>query len=258
MTGERIVVLLVDDQRFVGAALSRLLAGESDIELHCCHEPLDAMARANQLKPALILQDLVMPDVDGVTLVGMFRSNPATATTPIVVLSGGDEESARTRAEAAGANGYLVKLPSKEVLGAAIRDHAGDRAASTPATAAAPAGQVLDRAVLGAMGLSLGDAVPDFALELIDQFSDEADLRVKGLQIALECDDMAALKAHAHSLKGSSLVMGANRLAALCSRLEAHVARHPDGQGASAVIAAFSEELAQLRQAFADFRQDTR
>src|SRR5262249_53782027 len=112
----RIAVLLIDDQAFVGTALGRLLATEADIELHCCHAPLDALTRANQIRPSLILQDLVMPEIDGLTLVRMFRNNPTTSATPIVVLSGDDDASARTRAEAAGANGYLVKLPVKSIL----------------------------------------------------------------------------------------------------------------------------------------------
>ena len=75
----QIVVLLVDDQAFVGAAVGRLLATEPDIALHCCRNALDAIALANQLNPTIILQDLVMPDIDGLTLVRLFRTNPPTA-----------------------------------------------------------------------------------------------------------------------------------------------------------------------------------
>ena len=50
-----IVVLLVDDQRFVGAALGHLLATEQDIELHFCYEAVKAIAEANKVAPTLIL-----------------------------------------------------------------------------------------------------------------------------------------------------------------------------------------------------------
>src|SRR5437660_5945349 len=53
-----ICVLLVDDQRLVGAALERLLASDQGIELHCCYNAVDAVARANEIRPAVILQDL--------------------------------------------------------------------------------------------------------------------------------------------------------------------------------------------------------
>src|SRR5436190_1640840 len=90
-----IVVLLVDDQPFVGAAVGRLLATEHDIDLHYCRDPLDAIALANQIIPSIILQDLIMPGVDGLTLVRLFRTNPPTASTPVIVLSGNDEEAVR-------------------------------------------------------------------------------------------------------------------------------------------------------------------
>jgi PleD family two-component response regulator len=78
----QIVVLLVDDQAFVAAAVGRLLATEHDIGLHCCLHSHDAVAMANQLNPTIILQDLVMPGIGGLALVGLFRTNPPTAGRP--------------------------------------------------------------------------------------------------------------------------------------------------------------------------------
>src|ERR1700737_763807 len=125
INGLQIVVLLVDDQPFVGAAIRRLLATEPDITLHCCTEATEAIARANEVAPAVILQDLMMPDLDGLSLVGLFRANPATAHTPVIILSGNDDEDSRRKAQTAGAHGYLLKLPPKLELVESIRRHAG-------------------------------------------------------------------------------------------------------------------------------------
>ena len=126
MTGERrpISVLLVDDHRFVGNVLGRLLATEPDIALHCCYSAVDAIALANHINPTVILQDLILPDIDGLALVRMFRANEQTATTPVIVLSGNDDADSRDRARVEGANDYLVKLPPKDALIACIRRHA--------------------------------------------------------------------------------------------------------------------------------------
>src|SRR5262245_10134438 len=115
------IVLLVDDQPFVAAAVQQLLAGEQDVELHYCSQPSDAIAMANTVGPAVILQDLVMPDADGLALVEAYRANPRTAATTIVVLSGNDDDLLKRSALSRGANDYLVKLPSKEQLIASIR-----------------------------------------------------------------------------------------------------------------------------------------
>ena len=81
------MVLLVDDQAMVCEAVRRALAHQPDIDFHYCADAREAISIANQIKPTVILQDLVMPGIDGLTLVSQFRSNPATKDTPIIVLS---------------------------------------------------------------------------------------------------------------------------------------------------------------------------
>jgi sigma-B regulation protein RsbU (phosphoserine phosphatase) len=118
-----VTVLLVDDQPIVGEAVRRMLAGQSDIVLHFCSDPARALDTANTVQPTVILQDLVMPDVDGLTLVKFFRANPATRQVPMIVLSAKEEPVIKAQAFALGANDYLVKLPDAIELIARIRYH---------------------------------------------------------------------------------------------------------------------------------------
>jgi DNA-binding response OmpR family regulator len=254
----QISVLLVDDQRFVGVAIERLLAGEPDIELHCCLRAVDAIARANQIGPSIILQDLVLPDIDGQTLVKMFRANPSTAGTPIIMLSASDDADSRSRAIAGGANDYLVKLPASQDLVACIRRHATGNAvdpgeATATSAPAAPSARLpdetLDRRVMAQFREGTTDGVPEFMLSLIDQFIAEAASQVELLRDAGQRLDVGALKATAHSLKGASMTMGAKRLAAICSQMEEHATRHPGGAVTSALIAQLDQEFVKVRTA---------
>lgn len=117
------LVLLIDDQAFVGDAVAKALAGEEDIDLHFCPEPYQALELANEIKPTVILLDLLMPQIGGLTLLRRFRDNPLTAETPIVVLSAEEEPQTKSDAFALGANDYLVKLPDVIELRARIRYH---------------------------------------------------------------------------------------------------------------------------------------
>src|ERR1041385_7726540 len=117
------MVLLVDDQAMVCEAVRRALANQGDIDFHYCSDARDAMTVANQIKPTVILQDLVMPGLDGLTLVKQYRANPATRDTPIIVLSTNENPQVKGQALALGANDYLVKLPDKIELIARIRYH---------------------------------------------------------------------------------------------------------------------------------------
>src|SRR5947209_5975608 len=117
------MVLLVDDQAMVCEAVRRALANHSDIDFHYCADARQAIGVANQIKPTVILQDLVMPGIDGLTLVSQLRANPSTKDTPIIVLSTNENPQVKGQAFAMGANDYLVKLPDKIELVARIRYH---------------------------------------------------------------------------------------------------------------------------------------
>ncbi|WP_312937234.1 PleD family two-component system response regulator [Pseudomonas sp.] len=117
------MVLLVDDQAMIGEAVRRGLANEDNIDFHFCADPHQAVAQAIRIKPTVILQDLIMPGLDGLTLVREYRNNPATQDIPIIVLSTKEDPLVKSAAFAAGANDYLVKLPDNIELVARIRYH---------------------------------------------------------------------------------------------------------------------------------------
>ncbi len=121
--GPRLRVLLVDDQPMVGEGVRRLLADEADLDYRYCADPKAALETAREFHPTVILQDLVMPDVDGLSLVRAYREDPQLAQVPIIVLSNKEDPRDKSDAFAAGASDYLVKLPDRIELVARIRAH---------------------------------------------------------------------------------------------------------------------------------------
>jgi phosphoserine phosphatase RsbU/P len=123
LTEHNIKVLLVDDQRIVGETIRRMLADIPGLEFKFCSDPTIALQEADAFSPTVILQDLVMPGVDGIEMVRAFRANASTAATPLIVLSSKEEATTKAEAFGAGANDYLVKLPDKLEIVARIRYH---------------------------------------------------------------------------------------------------------------------------------------
>jgi two-component system chemotaxis family response regulator WspR len=119
----KIIVLLVDDQQMIAEAVRRALSSQEDLEFHYCQDPSKAIKLAAEINATVILQDLVMPDIDGLMMVRYFRVNKATAKIPIIVLSTKEEASIKSEAFQLGANDYLVKLPDTIELIARIRYH---------------------------------------------------------------------------------------------------------------------------------------
>ena len=261
MDRQPIVVLLVDDQQFIGAVLARLLAAEGDIALHCCVRATDAIARANEIGPTVILQDLLMPDIDGLTLVGLFRRNQSTARTPIVVLSSTDDADTRRLALAAGASDYLVKPPARDDLIACIRRQAAAPHTNIPPSSNGSAGEpegnepeTLDAGVIAGFRETGPRDSWDFVATLIDQFIEDAERRMAVLRNAVPRRDVDEVRAAAHSLKGSAITMGARRLSGLSAQLE-DAENACDSSRAPVLLAAMEAEFSSLRLALAAEQQ---
>lgn len=119
----KVIVLLIDDQLIVAEAVKQMLKDQEDIDYHSCLDPNKALSMAETIKPTVILLDLVMPEIDGLTLVKKFRSVPSMKEIPIIVLSSKEDAQVKADALALGANDYLVKLPNRLELIARIRYH---------------------------------------------------------------------------------------------------------------------------------------
>jgi len=117
------VVLIVNDQKMICEVVRRMLSSEEDIICHFCLDASKAMETAIETAPTVILQDLIMPDVDGLTLLKEYRLNPKTKHIPIIVLSSEEDPLAKAAAFALDANDYLSKIPDKVELLARLRLH---------------------------------------------------------------------------------------------------------------------------------------
>lgn len=117
------VVLLVDDQLMVAEGIRRMLESETDIQYHYCNDAKKALEMVIDVQPTIILQDIIMPDIDGYSLVNAYRANEFMRNIPVIMLSTKEDPEDKSLAFERGANDYLVKLPSKIELIARIRAH---------------------------------------------------------------------------------------------------------------------------------------
>ncbi len=124
---KKIRVVLAEDQAMVRGALAALLEIESDISVCACaangREALIAIARH---KPEVLVTDIEMPEMTGLTLASEVRSR--FPQTRVVILTTFARPGYLRRALDAGARGYLLKdRPSAELAEAVRRVHSGLR-----------------------------------------------------------------------------------------------------------------------------------
>lgn len=135
-TSQPIRVMLVDDHTMVRRGLATFLKVFDDLEL--VGEAADgetAIQLCAQTLPDVILMDMVMPDMDGVTATGIIRQR--FPTVQVIALTSFKEQRLVQDALQAGAIGYLLKDVSAEKLAQAIRAaHAGHSTLSPEAAQA--------------------------------------------------------------------------------------------------------------------------
>jgi DNA-binding NarL/FixJ family response regulator len=128
-------ILLADDHVLVRAGLSQLLDAQPDMEVvGVACDGQEALHMAKSLKPDIVLMDLQMPVVDGITAMGVLNTNQPEVS--VIALTTFQEPQQVTAALAAGARGYLVKDVEPEVLVAGIRAAVNGGAPLSPSVAA--------------------------------------------------------------------------------------------------------------------------
>jgi len=101
-------LLLADDSVTIQKVVGITFANE-DVELVTVDNGDDALVRARQLKPDLVLADIGMPGLDGYALCREIRKDPNIARTPVLLLTGTFETYDEDKAREVGANGYISK-----------------------------------------------------------------------------------------------------------------------------------------------------
>ena len=108
-------LLVADDSLTIRKVIGMVLALE-DFQLTSVDNGIDAIARAREMKPDLVLADVLMPGRSGYEVCEALKSDPSTSHVPVLLLSGNFEPFDEGRARAARADGHLTKPFESQAL----------------------------------------------------------------------------------------------------------------------------------------------
>ena len=243
-------VLLAEDNQtnqMAAARMLKMLGYQVDVALN----GLEAVDAARKVDYGIVLMDNQMPEMDGLSATREIRTYESAHNkppVPIIALTANAMRGDREKCLAAGMNDYLSK-PFKVAQLSQMLERWGQLTPSigpAPAEAAAPTPQerAVDPSVFDEFR---GDeeGANDFVTQLIDLYLEESTLRMAELKDAARRLDASALKLAAHSLKGTSSTVGANKLAAMCNEIEM-LARTTTFEGMSTLVAALEDEFTRV------------
>lgn len=229
--GPKARILFVEDEATLREHLAEKLSDEYVVDTAGNgNEALLAVIRA---KPALVVSDIVMPDMDGVELLKTLRQSPSTRSIPVLLISGRAADEYRVEGFEQGADGFLAKPYTERELRALIGSML--RAAQSRADAAVrhARDQVQQQA----------------AVERANLARTAAKLRDCEALLEQNRQQLAALQEAVRRKRESvaTLACGvAERLAGLRSGLDALRSRSPADAGSQQAAGMLDQQLAQL------------
>jgi two-component system cell cycle response regulator DivK len=115
-------ILLVEDNER-NRKLVRTILEYRGYEVIECDDGTPSLELARQHKPVLVLMDIQLPTMDGITALLRLRSDAETASIPVVAVTASVTHSERDKVVAAGFNGYVSKPIDVTTFGEMVDSH---------------------------------------------------------------------------------------------------------------------------------------
>ncbi|HSN51689.1 MAG TPA: ATP-binding protein [Woeseiaceae bacterium] len=244
-------VLVVDDNE-VNLLVAQRMLEQLGYEVATLTSGEEAIEASEMNNFTAILIDSQMPGMSGNEATRIIRAREGDKRhTPIIALTANAMMEDRERAFEAGVDDYLSKPVFVDELGSTLRRvlsgsievanlsasdlHAGPPSSSLPE-------RILDTSIVDELSKIQGSGDADLFSELADQFLQQMPAWLRELEEAARGNNGHAVRRQAHRLLGLCRQIGAERMAALCARIEQHKEALQEGE--------LLEEVARLQQEF--------
>jgi len=216
---------------------------------------------AEDLPYDLVLMDMQMPVMDGVSAARLIRENHAASVLPIVAMTANAMQVDRDRCMQAGMNGFVTKPIDTEALWAELLAWVRPRADMRPLERAAPPAHTETGALAmvqalrdsGALDVTQGllrtTGNPAFYVSLLRKFAASQQDALERVAQSLAAADLATAERHAHTLKGLAGSLGATPLQQAAEVLETTLRQRDDAALVRDAMAQTGQQLDALLQA---------
>ena len=243
-------VLLVEDNELNREVALGLLE-DAQLSIETAENGAVAVQMITKQDYDLVLMDMQMPVMDGVTAAKAIRSNPRFLSLPIVAMTANAMDRDRQLCLDAGMNDHLAKPIDPDKLFGALLRWIIPRAAAAVAAQSPVSPASLSSPISGSGSLAISGIETAIALKrtggnlkryesLLHRFADSQTAVVSDIRAALIANDTPTAQRLAHSLKGAAANLGATALAEVAAKAESAI---DSNQGVPAALEALSHSL---------------
>lgn len=118
-------ILLVDDSETI-LEMERMILQQDRYDVVTARDGQEGVTKALELKPDLILMDVIMPGLDGFAAVRRLREHPGTSRVPIVMVTSKAEAESMETGYESGCSDYIIKPIDRMELVAKVKNLLGD------------------------------------------------------------------------------------------------------------------------------------
>lgn len=218
---------------------------------------LEVLAALRRQAYDVVLMDVQMPEMDGLTATRRICQEWPPATRPyIIAMTANAMQGDRELCKASGMNDYVSKPIRLEALVKALNacpSNASNTSVLKLGGSRSPE-EVLNHQALQALKELVGEDAIEFLVEVIDTYLEDGPKALQSMWLAIVQEDLIALHQAAHSLKVSSVTLGAKTLADLCEELAA-IAQPSQMEVARALMQQIEAEYDKVKTALKVERQ---
>ncbi len=102
-------IMIIDDDEIITSMFKIRIESSGDYEVAAYAEAKDIIKHIHELRPDVILLDLLMPGIGGLDICDMLNHDPIGLTIPVIIVSGDDKPADKVKAFKFGISDYLVK-----------------------------------------------------------------------------------------------------------------------------------------------------
>jgi len=248
-------ILLVEDI-LINQKVALGLMADCGLDIDVANNGEEALQQYSENKYELILMDCQMPVMDGFEATKIIRET--NNNIPIIAVTANALSSDREKCELAGMSDYLAKPFNRQQL-MDILSRWLDQTKTEPETMSeepttetiSDSESILNFELLSTMKNAIG-AVFD---ELIPAYIEQSDEMINNMNNLLENDDMQTLERHAHSMKSSSLNVGAEKLSEIALVVEEMCRNKQQKSDIETQVAVLIEKYQKARSALLNYQQ---